>query len=283
MKIIPTLLVAAGMTSSLAWAADHTNHHHMMHDHHAMPTMDNMAEMEDEHSEHMDSKENNEQKPIVFEKPSDEEVAAAFPLTDDAHMHSSTANVFSSTIEKLEYHRADHVEGAAWEGSVSFGNAFNKLWLKSEGERINGLTEHADFRVYGSHAISPWWEATAGLVQQVGIGPDRHFLMLGAQGETPFFFDMQASALMGSSGQLGLGIELENDVLLTNRLVLQTRPAIKAWLKEDVVREVTRGVNEVSVGMRLRYEIRREFAPYVGFEWVKKIGNAADLGLSKCL
>jgi copper resistance protein B len=59
--------------------------------------------------------------------------------------------------------------------------------------------------------------------------------------------------------------------------VLQTRPAIKAWLKEDVVREVTRGVNEVSVGMRLRYEIRREFAPYVGFEWVKKIGNAADL------
>ena len=36
------------------------------------------------------------------------------------------------------------------------------------------------------------------------------------------------------------------------------------------------GLSDMELGLRLRYEIRREFAPYIGVNWTQKIGRTAD-------
>jgi copper resistance protein B len=264
-------------SNALVVAADH--HHHQGH----TMSMPMTMPMLEEQSPSSDIKNDSElvgsvqETEIHFDTPSANDVAAAFPVLQEGNEHAHHSSLLSAQIEKLELHQGDGEKGAAWDGGFYVGNPMTKLWLKSEGERMEGVTEYADLRLLVSQAISPWWEGVAGLVGQKGIGPDRSFLMLGVQGETPYFFDLQANVLVGNHQQVGLKIELENDLLITNKLILQTRSEMKAWSKADLARDIAAGVSDVGVGMRLRYEIRREFAPYIGFEWSRKIGNTADV------
>jgi copper resistance protein B len=36
------------------------------------------------------------------------------------------------------------------------------------------------------------------------------------------------------------------------------------------------GLSDAEAGLRLRYEIHREFAPYIGVSWERRVGHAAD-------
>lgn len=258
------------------------DHHagHDMHtmsegdDEHDMPDRNNLSEMADEHEGHHAAAVT--PSPFAIAAPADTEQAAAFPHLH-SHGHMDSPHLISVQIERFELHQGDGEKGMAWDGALYMGNAFNKLWLRSEGERMDGMTHHADLRFFGSHAISPWWEATLGLARQYGEGPNRNFLMVGVQGEAQHFLDTYASLYAGASGQLGLAVELEKELLLTNRLILQPRVELRAWLKDDIPRTVGHGLSDFSAGLRLRYEIRREFAPYVGVEWAKKFGETGEL------
>lgn len=251
---------------------DHAHHHHAGHD---MPvTYDANTHAGYDMSSHTIPTAEN-----AYPPPTPAELAAAFPDLGgmDMQEHMGNARYLLLRADRLEIQESDGYDATAWEASASWGDAFNRLWLSSEGERGQGRTGHLDTRLYGSHAFARWWDATLGLRQQGGAGPDRTFLSLGLQGLAPYFFEVGAAVHVGDGGRTALDVELEYEMRLSNRLILQPRLEMNAQGKADAGKGLGRGLTDTAFGLRLRYEIRREFAPYAGIEWSRQWGDTADL------
>ncbi|HEX6590510.1 MAG TPA: copper resistance protein B [Moraxellaceae bacterium] len=211
--------------------------------------------------------------------PTAEEMAAAFPDLGGMQMqdHMAATRYTKLMVDRLEWQDADVHDAAVWDARLSWGGDFNRLWLSSEGEREGGATGHLKSQLYVSHAFSRWWEATAGLRQDGGEGPGRTWAGVGIQGLAPYFFELSAMAYAGEGGRTALEFEAEYELLLSNRLILQPRLELNAYGKDDVEKGTGSGLSDAEFGLRLRYEIRREFAPYAGVEWSRKFGDSADL------
>lgn len=251
---------------SPAWAMeDHSHHHgHEMSAHGGMATPEVRQPAE---------------AGIPLPLPTAEEMAAAFPDLGGMSMqeHMGTSRFSKLMLDRLEWQDSDGDSVLAWEGDVSWGSELNRFWLSSEGKREGGGVAHLDSRFYGSHAFARWWEVTAGLRQLGGEGPDRTFAGIGIQGLAPYFFELNASAWLGENSRTAFALEVEYELLLSNRLVLQPRLEMNAWGKEDVEKGIGRGISDAALGLRLRYEVRREFAPYVGLEWSSRFGDTARM------
>ena len=110
-----------------------------------------------------------------------------------------------------------------------------------------------------------------------GGGPSRTYAALGVIGLAPYKFEVEATAYLGESGQVGLGAEAEYEMLFTNRLIGQWLVEGEAWSKDDPAVGIGSGLSKVEAGFRLRYEFHRQFAPYVGVVWERAYGGTADL------
>jgi copper resistance protein B len=163
----------------------------------------------------------------------------------------------------------------AWEGDAWYGGDIDKVWLRSEGERESGSTS-ARTELFWDHAFAPFWDWQLGARADSGAGPSRQWLALGVQGLAPYWFDLQATAYVGERGRSALRLRAEYEVLITQRLVLQPETEANIYGKSDPRRDIGSGLSNVSVGLRLRYEIRREFAPYVGIVWRQRFGQPGD-------
>ena len=97
------------------------------------------------------------------------------------------------------------------------------------------------------------------------------------QGLAPYFFETRTSLLVGQWGNVGLRFDAEYEALFTQKLILTPSIAIDAYSKDDLSMGLGKGLSNITAGMRLRYEIKREFAPYIGVEWSKNFGNTADI------
>jgi copper resistance protein B len=169
---------------------------------------------------------------------------------------------------------SDHA--AAWSAHAWYGGDSDKLWLRSEGEHRDGAVEHADIELLWNHAIAPFWDSQLGVRHDVGVGPDRDWAAFGVQGLAPYWFEVSATAYVGEQGRTALRAEADYDLLLSQRLVLQPRIELNAYGKRDAAARIGAGLSDVEVGLRLRYEIRREFAPYIGIERRQRFGASAD-------
>ena len=129
--------------------------------------------------------------------------------------------------------------------------------------------------LYG-RSVTPWWDVVAGVRQDVGEGPDRTWAAFGVQGLAPYKFEVEATAYVGSNGRTAATLEAEYDTLLTNRLILQWQGEANLYGKPDPARGLGSGLSTVEAGARLRYEITRRFAPYVGVEVERAFGGTAD-------
>ena len=89
-------------------------------------------------------------------------------------------------------------------------------------------------------------------------------------------FEIDATAYVGDAGRTALRIEADYDLSLTQRLILQPRFELNAYGKDDPAANIGSGISDAEFGLRLRYEIRREFAPYIGVERVQRFGRTAD-------
>jgi copper resistance protein B len=206
----------------------------------------------------------------------DADRAAAFaPVDHDAMEHASSINSMV-LFNRLETWDADHGSGQAWEGSAWIGSDLDRLWLRSEGEREDGRTEASDLEVLYGRSVSPWWDVVAGVKHEFRPGDSRSWAALGVQGLAPYKFEVQATAYVGESGQVAATVEVEYELLLTNRLILQ--PLIEARLsaKDEPEYGNGSGLNTIEAGLRLRYEINRRFAPYVGVVHERAFGDTAD-------
>jgi len=183
------------------------------------------------------------------------------------------ATVALFALDRLEAAKAG---AQAWSAQVRIGGDFDKLHLRSEGERRDGRLEHADAELLWSHAIAPFWDTQLGVRRDFGQGPDRTWAAFGVQGLAPYWFELSATGYVGEQGRTALRLEADYDLLLTQRLVLQPRLELNAYGKDDPAAHIGSGLSDASAGLRLRYEIRREFAPYVGVEWTRRFGTTAD-------
>lgn len=180
-------------------------------------------------------------------------------------------------LDRIEVQPGKGGDGWAWEGGLRSGGDIDRLWLKTEGEgTLDGDVDDAEAQALWSHAIGPWFDLQAGVRQQFLRGPDRTQLAIGVQGLSPYMFDVSAAAFVSTKGEVTAKINAEVDQRLTQRLILQ--PRIEANLSAQDIPEtgLGSGVTSLQAGLRLRYEIRREFAPYVGVEWQKQFGRTAD-------
>ncbi len=184
-------------------------------------------------------------------------------------------------LDRLEYRAAKGADSQFWDAQGWFGGDYNKLWLKSEGQRfVGGRTEESDLQVLYARRIAPFWHLQGGVRSQIRPGPTQDYGVLAVQGIAPYWFNVEASLFFRRGTTLGR-LEAEYDQLLTQRLILQSRIDSNFSTRAHAARGVGRGMNDVELSLRLRYEIKREFAPYVGVTWSRKVGDTADMARSR--
>jgi copper resistance protein B len=206
----------------------------------------------------------------------DSDRAAAVPPPHDHPVHDNPIETFT-LFNRFEGWNADPGAGMHWEGKSWIGTDLNRLWLRSEGTEVDGRLEDADVEVLYGHSVSAWWDVLAGLRHDFKPGESQDFAAIGVQGVTPYKFDVAATAYVGQSGQTAARFEGEYELLLTNRLILQPLVEINVYGQGDARRGIGAGLSTAEAGLRLRYEITRRFAPYIGVIHERAYGSTADL------
>ncbi|WP_344954373.1 copper resistance protein B [Zobellella aerophila] len=179
-------------------------------------------------------------------------------------------------IDRLERVYTSEEDSWAYDGQAWFGRDYDRLVLKGEGDIADGELAEASTELLWGHAIAPLWDTQLGVRYDTGHGPDQGWLAFGVQGLAPYWFEVDATAYLGEDGQTAFALETEYELLLTQRLVLQPRMEMNLYGKDDAERMTGKGLADLAAGLRLRYELTRQFAPYVGVEWAKSFGNTAD-------
>jgi len=201
---------------------------------------------------------------------------AAFPPIDHGAMEHAPDLHSLLLVNRLEHWDGQHGNGQAWEASGWIGGNIHRVWLRSEGERSGGRTEAADVEVLYGRSVSPWWDVLVGVKQDLGRGDSRTWAAFGVQGLAPYKFETSATAYVGEGGQVAATVEVEYELLLTNRLILQPLVEATFTAKDDPRYGNGSGLNKVEAGLRLRYEVNRRFAPYIGISHERLFGDTAE-------
>ncbi|MEC3908954.1 copper resistance protein B [Sphingobium sp. CR2-8] len=179
-------------------------------------------------------------------------------------------------IDRLEYRTQKGTDGYAWEGEGWIGGDINRLAIKSEGEGdVGGRLESAELQALYSRAIDPWWNIVAGVRQDFRPQPQRTYATIGIEGLAPYWFEVEAQAFLSDKGDAHLRIEGSYDQRITQRLVLQPAAEVNIAAQDVPELGIGSGLSNIELGLRLRYEFAREFAPYIGVNWERSIGDTA--------
>lgn len=199
--------------------------------------------------------------------------AAAFP---DTHHQAHRERINSFVLfDQLEWVGAQSGGRGRWEGRGWVGRDVTRLWFRSDGAFDGDGVGRARVQAFYGRAVRPWWDVVAGLRQDSGPRPSQTWAAVGVQGLAPYWFDVQATAYIGAGGRTQAEVDVEYDLLLTNRLILQPRIEAAFAGKADPERGLGAGLTSTGAGVRVRYEIRRELAPYVGVTWDRTFGGTA--------
>ena len=315
--ILSVLLAGSAAVASPVLAQDHANHHAMDHSQHAKAEPDVQAQPDHsahgatDHSQHepaeesqvdhaamdhsqMDHSKMDHGNSASMSIPSGPPPARAFEgpehaadqifdpramATARAYNHRMHGAMATGMVlgERLEVRLTDGEDAWLWDVSGWYGTATDKVVFKSEGEgEVSGGIEDAEVQLLWGHAIGPFVDLQAGV--RVDVEPERRaHLVVGGAGLAPYIIHFDAALFLSDRGDLTGRVEAEHDMKLTQRLILQPRMEIDFALQDIPERGVGAGVPEIAVGARLRYEIVREFAPYLGVEYEAATGHTADL------
>jgi len=206
----------------------------------------------------------------------DEDRKAAFPQDLQGHaVHDRALNHFV-LFDQLEWQFAGDSGGVNWDLKSWIGGDLNRIWIHSEGASEESRLGEAEVHVTYGRAFSRWWDVVAGVRRDVRPGPGQMWATVGIQGLAPQWFEVQATLYVGESAATLARFEVEYELLLTNRLVLQPLLELNLYGKAIPERGLGAGLSSSEAGLRLRYEVRRELAPYVGVVWNRQFGGTAD-------
>ncbi|MES2255554.1 MAG: copper resistance protein B [Pseudomonadota bacterium] len=179
-------------------------------------------------------------------------------------------------VNLAEYQVRNGKDGYRWEGQAWYGGDINRFVLKSEGEGTRGEgVDSAELQALYSRAIGVYTDVQAGIRQDFEPH-SRSYATIGLETMSPYWFDFQAAAFLSTKGEVLARFEGTNDLLLTNRLILQPRAELNFSAQNTPATQTGSGLSNAELGLRLRYEITREFAPYIGVSWDQKFGKTAD-------
>lgn len=179
-------------------------------------------------------------------------------------------------VDRLERMNTNDGNVTAYDTLAWFGRDYDRLVLKAEGDIAGGKLQDARTELLWGHAVATFWDTQLGARYDSGVGAGRGWLALGIQGLASYWFDVEATAYLGEQGRSALQLAATYDLLLTQKLILQPRVEANLYGKRDVASAIGSGLSDGVAGLRLRYEITRQIAPYVGVEWAGKFGESAD-------
>jgi copper resistance protein B len=260
---------AAALNASTA-LAQHAAHEHETQASEQKPALPGAQD----HSEHQQPA--REQPPFV-PPITDEDREAAFPQDLGGHaVHDRSLNYFV-LFDQLEWQSVAEGTGLDVDAKGWVGGDRDRFSFRAEGDAADGRVGEAEAHLFYARLVARWWEIVAGVRQDFRPGPSRTSAAIGIQGLAPYWFEVELTGYVGSSGRTHLRGEVEYELLLTNRLILQPLFEIQLSGKSDPERGMGAGLNTTDLGVRLRYEFLRELAPYVGVAWNRKWGRTGDL------
>jgi copper resistance protein B len=175
-----------------------------------------------------------------------------------------------------EYQARKGRDGYRWDAEGWYGGDINRVTVKSEGEGAFGeAIESVETQLLYSRAVDAYFNLQAGLRQDLGHGPDRTYATIGFEGLAPYWFEVEGALFVSNKGDVSARIEGYYDQRITQQLILQPMAEFNFAAQDLPALGVGSGLSDMELGLRLRYEIVREFAPYVGVEWARKFGDTA--------
>lgn len=179
--------------------------------------------------------------------------------------------------EKFEMRSKDGADPWVLDAEFWVGRDLEKLVAKLDLEKVAGATEEAELQLLYSKAIDPYWDLRVGLRHNAKPKQSRDYLAIGVDGLAPYQIETSVAAFVGESGQVSFRVDAEYEYMFTQRVVLRPSVGLNVFTKNDDAVEIGSGLSDLTAGLRLGYEVMREFAPYVGVHWSKKYGHTADL------
>lgn len=178
--------------------------------------------------------------------------------------------------DRLEARIHDGADVYLWDLQGYYGGPTRRFWFKSEGEGAFGDgIEDAEVQGLYAQAIAPFWDVQVGVRQDL-VGPSTTHAVAGVQGLAPGMYEIDAALFLSHRGDLTAKIEAELDQRITQHLILQPRAEVALSAQDIPQLGIGAGIDAISAGVRLRYELLREFAPYVGVEQSWRLGKSAD-------
>ena len=180
--------------------------------------------------------------------------------------------------DRLEYQSNDGSPTLLFDGQGWWGSDSNRLWIKSEIEYDFSADrfEEAELQALWSRPIARYFDVQAGVRHDFQSGAERTFGVIGVQGLAPYWFEIDAAIFVSGQGDVSARIEAEYDLLITQRLIAQPRSELNFAAQDVAALGIGSGLSTAELGLRLRYEIKRELAPYVGVNWERSVGDTAD-------
>ena len=185
-------------------------------------------------------------------------------------------NFYGLLVERFEWVHTSNNSSTEYDLQAWYGRDYDRAVLKAEGERDGGEVQDARTELLWGHAVATYWDTQLGVRYDGGTDPSRRWLAFGVQGLAPYWFEIEATGYIGGAGRTALRFAAEYELLLTQKLILQPRVEANAYGTSDPERQIGNGLSDLVAGVRLRYEIRREFAPYIGVEQTATFGTTAD-------
>lgn len=197
-------------------------------------------------------------------------------------VHDRAINTFTA-FQKAEFRTGDSPDAAVVDAEGWMGGDYQRLWWKAEGEQETKGAKAGEIELQAlySRLFSPFWDFQTGLRidrQYSGLKRDTTgYFVVGLEGLAPYWFEVEPVLFVSEKGKVSARFTASYDQLITQRWVIQPRIDLNAALQNDTRRSLATGFNDIEVGLRLRYDIRRQFSPYVGVTWRRVLGETAGL------
>jgi copper resistance protein B len=243
----------------------HDHHNHQDHQNTAEPAnKSNQSDDQEEKTNHDHHKSNDSDTNINQE---------------ELHLHFHDNETYSFfLVDKFEYKTENSLH---WDVLAWIGNDYQRLWLKTEGGvSLDDGAGEAEIQVLYGKLISPFWDLQLGVRYDQHYGgdhnPGRSFAVLGVRGLAPYFVEMDTALFISHEGDVSARFKAEYQLPLSQKLILSPNLETNIAVQEVEEFGIGSGFNNIKLGLRLRYEISRQFAPYIGISWEKLFGDTAN-------
>ena len=181
----------------------------------------------------------------------------------------------------LEFRPKGNDSEFRWDIEAWHGGDYNRVWFKSEGEQSATKPErNLDFQLLYARFVKRYYDFQIGARAETktfrGASVTRGQFVIGIEGVVPYKYEMETALFISHQGDVSGRATLTRDYLFTQKWILQGRLETNFSVQQVERFGVGRGLNDIESGLRLRYEIRREFAPYIGISWDRKLFGTSD-------